>query len=46
METTIKINGKTMTVAEWVEEMVVPCEAVIVGVPESDFAGWMPPAVP
>ena len=43
---TITINGVTMTAEEWVQETVVPGTAAVMGVPEEDFAGWMPPEVP
>ena len=45
-QVTIKIDGKVMTAAEWVQDRVVPC---IVGMgvdPEAMPMGWMPPEVP
>ena len=43
---TVTINGVTMNMEQWVQEMVVPDTAAVIGVPEENFAGWMPPEVP
>lgn len=48
METTVHVGGMTLSVDEWVHEMVTVDTAAVLGVPVSELedSGWTPPEVP
>ena len=47
MKTTIKINGRTMTVAEWKHDMINKTEAGVVGITVEELeSNWSAPEVP
>ena len=48
METTVHVNGVTLSVEEWTHEMVNTTTGAVVGITVSELenSGWTPPEVP